>query len=885
MLTSLVQRIVAACCARAKLVLLIAVVVVIASASYSVTHFAINTDSSKLISLDLPWRKRETALNTAFPQNDNLILVVLDGITSERAEQAAQAIVGTLRSRHDHFEFVKLPDAEPFFAQNGLLFQSPDEVQGTADQLVRAQPLLSTLANDPTLRGFANATSLLAQGVERGRAEPEQVAPALGRFADTLEAALNNRAKYFSWRALITNKNPADEGPTVENGRRRLITIKPKLDYGKLEPGEAATDEIRQAVADLHLDPDTGVTVRLTGPIPLNDQEFGTVKDGFALNSTITVAAVLVLLWLALKSGRLIVAVFASTVVGLLVTSAVGFMLVGALNLISIAFAVLFIGIGVDFGIQFSVRYREERFIRTSLTDAIVSAGGQAGRALLLAAVATAAGFYSFLPTDYEGVSELGLIAGNGMIIAFLTSITVLPALLTLMHPPSEGHEVGYTFLAPVDEFLHRHRWLVIGGTLAVLAAGAPMLRDLRFDFNPLNLNSRKVESVATLLDLMKDHGTTSNTIQVLQPNLDAARSLGEAIAKVPEVDHVTTLASFVPPDQDPKLATLADAVDNFGPTLDPTNKKPAPSDADDGDALKGLASYATRAAAKAQGEQAATIKRFADAAQKLADAPAEARAAAREALVPSMKIMLGQVKDSLSARKVTLDSLPKGLVRDWVAPDGQARIEVTPKDLSDGNANLRRFSEAVRAVAPEATGEPILVQESGNTVIWAFIEAGAWALGSIAVLLVVVLRRLSDMLLTLVPLLLAGLLTLEATVLIGLPLNFANIIALPLLLGLGVAFKIYFVLAWRNGEKNMLTSSLTRAVFFSALCTAVAFGSLWASSHPGTSSMGELLALSLLCTLFMAVVFQTALMGPPRQQRASIVGPQHRQPTLNRAA
>ena len=117
------------------------------------------------------------------------------------------------------------------------------------------------------------------------------------------------------------------------------------------------------------------------------------------------------------------------------------------------------------------------------------------------------------------------------------------------------------------------------------------------------------------------------------------------------------------------------------------------------------------------------------------------------------------------------------------------------------------------------------------------------------------------------VPLLLAGLVTLEITVLIDMPLNFANIIALPLMLGLGVAFKIYFVMAWRAGTTNLLQSSLTRAVFFSAMTTATAFGSLWLSHHPGTSSMGKLLAISLLTTLCAAVLFQPALMGPPRQR------------------
>jgi predicted RND superfamily exporter protein len=148
---------------------------------------------------------------------------------------------------------------------------------------------------------------------------------------------------------------------------------------------------------------------------------------------------------------------------------------------------------------------------------------------------------------------------------------------------------------------------------------------------------------------------------------------------------------------------------------------------------------------------------------------------------------------------------------------------------------------------------------------VLAFFEAGAWALGSIAILLWLALRRLGDVVLTLVPLLLAGAVTLEICVLIGMPLNFANIIALPLLLGIGVAFKIYYVMAWRAGRTKLLQSSLTRAVIFSAATTATAFGSLWFSSHPGTSSMGKLLALSLFCTLAAAVLFQPALMGRPR--------------------
>jgi hypothetical protein len=211
---------------------------------------------------------------------------------------------------------------------------------------------------------------------------------------------------------------------------------------------------------------------------------------------------------------------------------------------------------------------------------------------------------------------------------------------------------------------------------------------------------------------------------------------------------------------------------------------------------------------------------------------------------------------------------LPQDLADDWVRPDGRTRVEAFPSGDPNDNETLRNFARRVLAVEPNASGGPISILEAGRTIVRAFIIAGTCALVSIGLLLWIALKRFTDVLLTLIPLLLAGVVTLEICVLIGMPLNFANIIALPLLLGLGVAFKIYYITAWRAGQTGLLQSSLTRAVIFSAMTTATAFGSLWLSSHPGTSSMGKLLALSLVCTLAAAVLFQPVLMGPPRHIR-----------------
>jgi len=191
--------------------------------------------------------------------------------------------------------------------------------------------------------------------------------------------------------------------------------------------------------------------------------------------------------------------------------------------------------------------------------------------------------------------------------------------------------------------------------------------------------------------------------------------------------------------------------------------------------------------------------------------------------------------------------------------------IEALPKGDPNDNDTLRKFAAAVLTAEPTAIGGPVSILKSGDTVVKAFIHAGIGALLVISLLLWLALRRVTDVLLTLVPLLVAGAVTMEICVLIGLPLNFANIVALPLMLGIGVAFKIYYVTAWRSGRTNLLQTSLTRAIFFSALTTATAFGSLWLSSHPGTASMGKLLALSLVTTLAAVLLFQPALMGKPR--------------------
>ncbi len=325
------------------------------------------------------------------------------------------------------------------------------------------------------------------------------------------------------------------------------------------------------------------------------------------------------------------------------------------------------------------------------------------------------------------------------------------------------------------------------------------------------------------------------------------------------------TLQDLVPKNQDERRKLIATAAAAIDPSLNPKETDPPPTDQENVEALSSTADTLTKVAGNQQGPGADAARRLSGLLSRLAKSEPAARKQAETAVVDPLRISLDQLRQELKPERVTAENLPPDLAREWIAPDGHARVQVLPKGDPDNTEVLREFVTAVLAVEPNATGPAVALFEAGHTVVRAFIQAGIFALSAIAVLLWITLRRITDVLLTLVPLLVAGVVTLELCVVFGLPLNFADIIALPLLLGVGVAFKIYYIMAWRQGKTALLQSSLTRAVIFSALTTATAFGSLWLSNHPGTSSMGKLMALALVCTMAAAVLFQPALMGPPR--------------------
>jgi hopanoid biosynthesis associated RND transporter like protein HpnN len=409
----------------------------------------------------------------------------------------------------------------------------------------------------------------------------------------------------------------------------------------------------------------------------------------------------------------------------------------------------------------------------------------------------------------------------------------------------------------------------VVAGTIIVVLAGLPLLSRMRFDFDPIHLQDPEGEAVSTYQELIAVPEIGISSANIVAPSVAEVDQISQRAAGLPEVSGTRSIHNLVPNDQDRKLPVIQRAAAALGPAINPSATRPAPSDEETAGAIRAAVTDLRRLPTAGGGDATAAASRLSGLLYRLANADAAVRDKARDALITPLRFDLDRLRDMLRPERVTVQSVPPELARDWVAPDGRARIEVLPGGDPNDTATSRRFAAAVLAIAPDVTGTPVWLIEAEQTVVRAFIEAGALAVLVIAVMLWIALRHFSDVLLTLVPLIVAGAVTLELMVLLGEPLNFANVIALPLLLGVGVAFKIYYIMAWRAGRTNLLQSTLTRAVFFSALTTATAFGSLWLSDQPGISSMGKLMALALVCTLAAAVLFQPALMGPPRHDNA----------------
>ncbi len=865
-------------CGRAGIVVLAALLSAAGLLWYAASSLTINTSTTDMLSAELPFRQNNVAVDAAFPQRSGTLIVVVEGPDSLASAEAARALALALKDQPGRFEDVFDLEGDPFFRRNGLLFLSPSELEAQADRLAAAQPLLAALLADPSLRGLQD---LLSSALESGESPVASLEALLNRLAAVAEALPADPHARLSWEALLQ-----DRAETAAD-RRRFLIVKPRADFATLTPVAGAVDAIEATVADLGLTETPGLRVRMTGePLMLQD-ELESVRSGIGFVGLLSAVLVACVLFIGLRTWRLVVPILLTLAVGLCWTAGYAALAVGQLNLISVAFAVLFIGLSVDFGIHFALRYREVLGLapeNTSeggdVTAALRRSGALIGRPLLLCGLSSAIAFFAFLPTAYRGLSELGLIAGGGMFIALFANLTVLPALLRLW--PIPARPLGRGPVAALGAWIHdqagRRAPVLLSLGLVLAVASVAALPQATFDDDPLNLRDPRSPSVATLLDLLADERLEPYEAEVLAPDLAAAEALATRLDAVPEVAAAVSLADFVPAAQDDKLAVIDEMALFLTPLFLPAAEAP-PADAP---ARRRAVADLTADLAAAPPALAAPATRLRAALGGLNGDP-DALERLERAWLAGFAPQMDRLADALEAGPVALEDLPAGLAARYLAADGRALVDVRPRDDLRDPAARARFVDAVQAVVPTVSGPPVTIVAAGRAVIEAFAQASLLALAAIALLLLAVLRSFVDALMVLVPLLLAAAMMVAAGVVLDLPFNFANVIVLPLLLGLGVDSGIHSVMRAREERRIRAgtagaggapaaqaagLNSTPRAILLSALTTLASFGALGLSDHPGTASMGMLLTLAIAITLFCVLLMLPALLAVAEGRR-----------------
>lgn len=843
-------------------VVVLGVVATAASLYYAVNQLGISTATGDMISSDAPYRRGWEDFKRAFPHFTDTILVVIDGESADGAEDAAAALAERLRAEPAVFPDVYRPEGDPFFIKNGLLYLSLDELATVTDHLAAAQPLLAEVAGDP---GLASLFKVLGEALEK-IAKGDETGAGLERLFDGMARTFRARAKGLprplAWEEIMAGDNIG------AHPRRRLLIVQAAPSKGELLAGSRAMGRLRALATELKLDQARGVRIRLTGPVPLEVEELESAARGAALAGMVSVVLVTVLLFIGLGHVWLVLATLVTLLMGLAWTAAFATAVVGHLNLISVAFAVLFVGLGVDFGIHFGLRYKESIDRGAQHAAALVEASASVGDSITLSALAAAIGFFSFVGTDFIGLSELGIIAGGSMFIALIASLTMIPAFLTLRPLPRRARTTGAIGnIAGALERMLRGRARVIvaaAGVLGIAAAGA--LPFMQFDFDPLHLKDPTSESTSTFLELQGDDNAATHSLSVLRADRDAAEALARRLESLGEVSSARTLADYVPKNQDEKLEIIATTALLMAALPAMAERIPPPPGQRQVVLERFQTALANFLAAPTATPVTASAKRLARAIKAFSrqNKTDEAQLAGLEDdLLAALPRRLEKLRLSLGAEAVKISDLPPSLTRRNIATDGRHRVEILPEGNMAENHALRRFVDRVRAVAPDITGAPVVILGAGDAVTRAMYQAMLTAFAAIMLLLLVVLRSIKDTLLVLTPLSLAALLTVAAAVMLDLAFNFANVIVLPLLLGLGVASGIHLVMRARGEAAGVLLSetSTPRAVMFSALTTVGSFGSLALSGHRGTASMGELLTIAIAFTLVCTLVVLPALM------------------------
>jgi len=837
------------------------------SAFYAVTTLSLNTDMSQMLSANLPYRQAEELFRKTFPQLSNSVLLVVEANTPEMAQTVVSTIEQRLNNQKNLIQSVYAPDGDPYWKNHALLYLDIEELKVFAASLANAQPMIEELSKNPS---FSGLLALLNKRLNTQTSSEDPILPELFvRISQAIKATMAGYPYAVSWPHVLMN-HLAPQQPIT-----KLIMVQPTLDYQSLFPAKAALDAIHHIIKDLEQFSTSDVRIRVTGEVALAHDELISVSQSAGIASILALIMISIILLLGLRSVRLVIATLLTLGIGLALTAGYATLAVGYLNMISVTFAVLFVGLGVDYIIHLCLRYQERLLAGAPITHALRGSMLDVGPSIALCAVTTAIGFYSFLPTDYDGMAELGLISGTSMFIGMFVSLIVLPALLNLIPLPQTADrplEKLTRHFSPIHNLSAFQGRAVRWGAAGLVLVTITLLPYTTFDRNPHNLRNPHSESVTTFNDLLHSESASPLTLSILALNEAIAQDYVSRLKQLNSVKSIRTIHNFIPSEQFGKFQYIEKIAASLPQNLQSSGSPPAPEpfQPPDLDAFIATLDHIGSMEAIRHNQDVAVHLReqlhvFSTHLATLeSDAQRQLLEQLDQRLFEDFFIAPSTQQQINSFGLVTLNRLPKSVQERWVSEEGIYRVQVFPQEDLSLNDNLQNFVDDVRRVSLQVTDLPMVYTDGGDAVIGAFQEAFLLAIGAIFFLLLMVFRNLKDALLVMIPLFMAGMLTAATSVVLDLSFNFANVIALPLLFGLGADNGIHIVHRVRcflhSGEALFQTSTI-RGVILSCLTTIMSFSGLAFSSHLGMASMGQFLIIGVFYTLICSVIILPAFL------------------------
>jgi len=841
------------------LLIILTVLLCTASLYYTAENLGVNTNTAEMLSPDLPFQKNRLRIEAEFPQDAAAIILVVDAPTPEQTSQAANLLAEKLNTQKDSFSSVYIPTENDFFKQQALLFLEQNELDNLAEKLTDAQPFIGYLAQNYHLEGLLEIIGKALKSTDQ--AIPMDVNPLLLSINDAISHQLDEQPFHVSWQNLLAS----DKLNTKTN--RTIVIARPKMNFDEIMPAEYALKSARKTINQI-MSQNPGIRIRMTGETALEHEELESVSEGAAIAGIVSLILVCTSLWVGLRSFKLLFTTFIVLILGLILTAGFATVSIGHLNLISIAFAVLYIGLGVDYAIHICLHYRECRAQGMENREAISDSIHTVGFSIFLCAITTSLGFLAFIPTDYSGVSELGIISAGGMFIGLFISLTVLPALLTIFSIKNVKPIRSTINLGSFATFPFRYSTSIRIFSIIFALVSVALLTQLVFDSNPINLRDPNSESVSTIKELLKSQNDSPFTLSTLAPDIETAEKIANQLEQLPSVHNTIFLKNLVAENQDEKLEiieeldlVLGHQLNYFDKSLQNTNPKLALINFNSilTEVLSNNSSNAPRETLEQLQNNIIIILNKYDLANNAPYISLE------QNILGLLPYTMERLRTSLTATPYQLADLPDYILSHWLSPNGLYKILITPEHDQNNVENLKQFVSEVQTAAPSSSGLPVADQASGTAVVKAFIQAFSGAIIAIFLLLLIILRSLKYTLLVIGPLLLAGLLTGATNVLLNNSFNFANIIALPLLMGMGVDSSIHVMQRLKSklySNQEILLSSTARGVFFSSLTTMCSFSSLAFTPHVGTASMGLLLAVGIFFTLVCTLIVLPAFYG-----------------------